>query len=114
MKDGFEVKMFEVRDKATCIPVMAVHCHKQEMQPQAAYLMSRSGWTESQQFIYIMNTKSGIANYNAGNWDSNTMFIAHNYIETGFHELNDGQVIDVEFIQGFTKEPKASESTEHW
>jgi len=37
------------------------------------------------------------------------MTVAHAYIEKNFHNLNSGDVIDVEFILGETDKPKTSE-----
>ena len=44
-------------------------------------------------------------------WDcsSRTMQVAHLYIEEHFAKLNSGDVVDVEFIMGLTKQPKISE-----
>lgn len=38
------------------------------------------------------------------------MCVAHQFIEDHFDELNDGEVVDVQFILGETKVPKVSES----
>ena len=37
------------------------------------------------------------------------MPVAHNYIIEHWHELKDGDVVDVQFILGETKAPKVSE-----
>ena len=41
--------------------------------------------------------------------DTRTRPHAHAYIEQHWHELRDGDVIDIEFILGETAEPKLSE-----
>ena len=56
------------------------------------------------------DTCRGVA-YDCYDWakDMRTKGTAHNFIAEHWHELSDGDVIDVQFILGETDKPKASE-----
>ncbi len=42
-------------------------------------------------------------------WDDRTLLQAHKHIEEKWDKLEDGAVIDVQFILGETKRPKTTE-----
>jgi hypothetical protein len=48
--------------------------------------------------------------YDCYNWNDRTYKVAHKHIIEHFDELEDGAVIDVEYILGETEAPKKSES----
>jgi hypothetical protein len=108
-------KAFEVRDKMTMIPVLAV-----KFTPATAderWLFGKCGFGQSLQeqssYVWVSKIASGEFNgtYDCWAWpgSSRTMQVAHEYIAREFHNLKTGDVVDVEFILGETTEPKESE-----
>src|SRR5665213_17285 len=105
-------KTFEVRDKGTFLPVLAV-CLVTDNEGDR-YLMARCGYgtTGIAQSEHIMITRlRGESNASADeyHWRDRTMTIAHQYIRMNFHELENGAVVYVEHINEETPEPKKSE-----
>lgn len=111
-----EVKLLEIRDRATFIPAFAARPLPEN--PEQRYLLRRAGYScDPEEPIVIFGyLRSGACRYSPYDWNigSRTMQEAHNYIEKHFDELNDGDVIDVEFILGETKQSKISESKERY
>lgn len=101
-------KILELRDKATFIPVVAV-----KMMPDAAnerYLLRRAGYsTDGNPLVLLTRADGGKSAYDPYDWGDRTFHTAHLYIEEHWNELEDGDVVDVEFILGETKERKLSE-----
>lgn len=102
------IKFFEVRDRATFIPVMAILAHTESGQEQRDWLLRRAGYVGRYVFI-VRLTSSPEVQYSQWDWNGRTMQAAASYIEDHFDELEDGAVVDVEFILGETDQPKRSE-----
>jgi hypothetical protein len=118
-----QIKLLELRDEGTFIPLLCVNmnpsidnCGNKAMDRFKAqmYLLRRCG--------YPCDGKANIAITHLGadgkpfwndpyGWGgpARTYHIAHTYIITHWDELKDGDVVDVQFILGETKEPKQSE-----
>ena len=126
MNERFPVKLFEVRDRATFIPVMAVKLmHGGAGDPHAGaerFLLRRAGYDASQidplaqepfglsPYVLLIRLAIGGAHYDPYSWDGGrTMRIAHMHIIEHWNELASGQVLDVEFILGEKPAPKLSE-----
>jgi hypothetical protein len=110
-----EVKCLEIRDANTFIPVICIRTVPANEEQR--YLLRRDGYRgdpSERCIIYIKAQCQGVA-YDCYNWPANprTHRVAHHYITEHWHELADGDVIDVEFIMGVTKEKKISEREEH-
>ncbi len=122
-------KVFEIRDAATFLPVVAVLMTPSDLyqavgdknqgfdvksRPQEMYLLRRCGYAHRNITVALFRARaSGEACWSdAEAWDDRTMSTAHKYIEENWFTLEDGQVIDVEFILGETKQPKVSEAHE--
>jgi hypothetical protein len=124
------VKLFEVRDTATTIPVMAVALQHhppdfgdQEIAAKEAFLLRRAGYGDDQinqlqdvtPYIVLWaltgGVDGGLATYDPYGWrnSARTMPVAHQYIIEHWNELTSGDVIDVEFILGLSSTPKVSE-----
>lgn len=111
-------KTFEIRDRSTFIPVLAIKLVP-SCEPDR-YLFSRSGYgaTSHKQSEYIMlmslDGGEGYARSDPYEWNSSsrTMHIAHKYISEHFTELNSGDVVCVETIVGERTTPKISERLE--
>ena len=106
------MKALEIRDRATFIPVIAF-----DMKPKTEaqkYLFSRAGYGGSMQYIVLMKIDGGNmqATYDSFSWGGRTMPVAHRYIQDNWDNVNDGDVIDVEFILNEAKTIKRSERNE--
>lgn len=113
-------KMFEVRDDGTLIVVLAT-----QLRPGSDHerrLLARAGFgskaDDQAKYVFLARLSGGeqAGTYNTYDWQtvhkSRTLFEAHRHIEKHFNYLENGQVIDVEYILGIRKEPKVSEVVE--
>lgn len=115
-----QVKMFEVRDRMTFIPVIAVRAGRgqfPDVRDSERYLMAREGFgvlveQQARHVILIKNFGAlGKAYSSPAHWGQNerTMTVAHCHIAKNWDELSTGDVIDVEFVLGETEQAKTSE-----
>lgn len=111
-----KAKGLELRDAGTFIPVLAV-----DMQPDnegQRYLLRRCGYACDARPNIVLTRLSGDgrATNDPYAWESGarTFPVAHEYIIEHWHELNDGAVVDVEYILGERATPKQSERNEVW
>ncbi len=112
MRD-LETKALEIRDEGTFIPVLAIRMYSLNS-IQAYYIHYRSGYSRNGDSIMLMKLSDGQATNDPYNWQSlglgpRTMPNAHEWILQHFDELKDGDVVDVSYILGETKEVKVSE-----
>lgn len=107
-------KTFELRDKATFVPVLAVKLEPSNEQDR--YILALSGYGQRPQdqakYIFLMGLNGGLekATCDPYDWGDRTRSTCHQYLLEHFDELESGAVIDVEFILGETTEPKVSEA----
>lgn len=101
------VKLFEVRDRATFIPVMAIRPDGRTEEEK--YLLSRSGWTDPCATILIALNTGDRCQSDPYEWRNRTLQTAHLFIEAQWDSLTSGEVVDVEFVLGEVTEPKVSE-----
>jgi hypothetical protein len=109
------VKFFEVRDRATFLPVMAVRLTAARTS-QDEWLMQRAGFADWQvhpesdtPYVILWRLLGGDANYDPYEWGNRTMANAHAHIMAHWSDLNSGDVIDVQFLLGENPTPKQSE-----
>lgn len=103
-------KLFEIRDKATFIPALALALSKRpDLSDAENYLLGRSGYG-GDRCVMLSRLNGGHIHCDPYNWGDRTMHAAHLFIEENFDNLESGAVIDVEFILGETKAPKVSEA----
>lgn len=103
-------KYFEIRDKLTFIPVLAVKL--QSNFDQERWLLRRAGFDPKREYILLCQIVGGggYSRSDVYEWGgSRTYANAHKYIEENFDNLDPGAVIDVEFILGETKQKKISD-----
>jgi len=109
-------KTFEIRDRMTFIPVLAV-----QLGPGGEadrYLLARSGYgcgpAEQAEYVLLVqiNGGHGAAMSDPNEWGGRTMPVAHQYIKENFDSLASGAVVDVEFILGEKTLPSTSEASE--
>jgi len=101
------IKIVEIRDRATLIAAFAIR-----MRPETEhelFLFKEIGY-RSQAKPCILLISMQAPNFSArysGDWQNTgrTFPIAHEYIEKHFDEINNYDVIDVEFIKGEVDKP---------
>jgi hypothetical protein len=113
-----EVKLLELRDDGTFIPLLCVNMQPGDPQywPQRRkaryYLLRRCGHRcDGRPNIAItsLGADGGRCSNDPYFWGDRTRATAHKYIIEHWAELSDGDVVDVEFILGETKQRKVSE-----
>ncbi len=109
-----QVKLFEIRDRMTFIPVMAIRSSSRDEAER--FLMSSAGYglTEADHasYYFVIKLPDGEATcrIDPHGWgNSRTMYSAHIYIQTNWEQLESGDVIDIEFALGETTTKKQSE-----
>lgn len=108
-----EIKLFEVRDRGTCIPVMAIQPSVQDPHSNEEWLLERAGYGKPfERYIILIHLlgSSGKWTCDPHEWDrSRTMTVSHEYIRKYWEDLSTGDVIDVEYILEETSAPKESD-----
>jgi len=106
-----EIKTLEIRDRATFIPVIAIRPGPRNEAER--YLWGRVGFgtTAARQEQYTLVGKIGIdeLHYDPRRWNNARMTEAHMYISRNWDAIENGQVIDIEYLLGETDKPKESE-----
>lgn len=104
-----ETKLLEIRDEATLIFALCVNMNPvNEFQRKA---LRRYGYPcDGRPNILITHASGGQrADNDPYSWGGRTYPVAHKYIIENWDLLKDGDVVDVSFILGETKEVKISE-----
>ena len=101
-------KVLEVRDSATHIPVLAIRMLAKNG-IQNYYVHDRMGYPRDGSGIAMILLNDCDGNCDPYSWGDRTRATAHHYIYDHFEELNDGDVVDVEFILGEKPSKKVSE-----
>src|SRR5271166_410485 len=107
---GMQAKALELRDAATFIPVLCVDMNP--VNEAQRYLLRRCGYPCAGRPNILMThlAADGTAAWNDPYaWGGRTFPVAYAYIIEHWDELQDGDVVDVNFILGETTEPKLSE-----
>ena len=99
-------KMFEIRDYGTTITAIAIKTDPDNVNEFNHF--RRGGWG-NESIILIKTNGEAHCEYDAFNWNNRTMLTAHQYIEEHYDELENFEVIDVQYILGETDEKKVSE-----
>jgi len=114
-----EIKLIELRDRGTFIPVMAIRLTWRDLIER--FLLRRAGFGDEQiapespsqePYVIMCSLVNGDlgAHYDPYNWKNQRTFgTAHRYLIQYWNVIQSGQVVDVEFILGETTEPKQSE-----
>lgn len=106
-------KTFEIRDRATFIPAIAVRLTPGNETDR--YLLARAGYgryaDEQMGYVLLCRAEGNEVSYDPYYWADRTLKTAHEYILENFDKLDSGAVVDVEFILGEKKQPAESEST---
>jgi len=107
-----EVKLFEVRDRGTYMPSLAIRCNpanesERLMLWRAGY--GEIGWVQGSYVLFAPESDPRLR-YNPSEWGCRTRATAHQYIKDHWSELTTGQVIDVRTILGETDAPAPSDN----
>lgn len=105
-----ETKMFELRDRATFIPIIATRmCMSKN--PRESWLMRRAGYDifSEEPCVLLARLNGGPACYDPYDYGDRTFHTAHKYITENWEALGSGAVVDVQFILGETQKPAVSE-----
>ena len=105
-----KAKVFEVRDRATMIPVMAVKLAP--ARTTESQLLLRAGFGHDPSgYVITFNVDGGEGQFACNTYDhkGRTMQVAHQFIQEHFDELLSGSVVDVEYVLGEVPQPKVSE-----
>ena len=102
-------KCLEIRDEGTFIPVICIHPVAEN--DAQWWLLRRDGYSgdAGETCIIMIDAQCRGCAYDPYEWRSRTHKVAHNYIRENWHSLKDGDVVDVQFINGETEAPKISE-----
>ena len=112
------VKVLEVRDAGTFVPVVAIEMRADmdfpERVEQERYLLRRVGYNQEridEHCILLVRAVGGKACYDPYEWGSGerTMHVAHLAIAKHWDELKSGDVVDVEYELGLKPTKKVSE-----
>lgn len=110
-----ETKVFEIRDRATFIPVLGVKLKVDDLASVEAWLLRRAGYAMEDllggTFVLLTTLSSGVgrAICDPYDWGGDTFPPAHDYIARYWDRIRSGDVIDAEFIRGESAAPKLSE-----
>lgn len=102
-----KVKMFEIRDAGTCIPVIAIRVNADTYEEFRFW--KREGFNCAYGDVILVRPENELAKYDPYHWNDRTMMEAHLYIRSHFDELPDCSVVDVRCIVGETSKPADSE-----
>lgn len=106
-----ETKLFELRDVATFIPIIASRMRADTL--GEAWLLRRAGYSETLAPLVLLTRLDGggLAEYDPHAWGGRTYPVAHLYIAERWDELRSGDLIDVRALLGETDAPCRSEMT---
>lgn len=113
-------KALELRDRMTfvallCVDMNPVSNQRDERAEGQRYLLRRCGYPCNgvpNIAITKMMADGDPCTNDPYHWGDRTMAVAHTYITDHWNELNDGDVVDVEFILGEVPTKKRSERYE--
>lgn len=103
------MKILEIRDSLTFIPMLAIEMSCGVAPPNAIHLVRRAGYSFSRLVLMTRLGGGGQCEYDPYAWGDRTFAVSHKYIIDHWDELQDGDVVDVEYILGETKAPKMPE-----
>jgi hypothetical protein len=110
-----QVKLLELRDAGTFIPLLCVDVSSANNEAQR-YLLRRCGYPlngNPNVIVTMLDANGRPATNDPYQWPgpARTLSVAHHWIIEHWFELHDGDVVDVEYILGETSTCKVSERT---
>jgi hypothetical protein len=126
MESNVVTKLFEIRDRATFMPMMAVRLvptvQDADTFDRELWILRRAGYAVLQlqaepdgclPYVILCKLDGVQAHYDPFDWDNSRTREVHDYIIKNWWDLHSGAVIDIEYILGETTEPKVSEQVTH-
>lgn len=104
-----DTRVLEIRDKGTKINVLCSKPGGLSNGLAERTMAAINGYSLGNPVVIVTKLSNTQTLNDAFDWNDRTMFTAHKYIEENFDKLNDGDVVDVEFILGETTKPKEPE-----
>ena len=104
-------KFFEIRDEATTLPLMVTKL--EPINSDEDWLIKRAMGSQPYPLFLVTFMSKGVSEfdvYDWGNVGARTVKTAHEFIESHWHELNTGDIIDVQVILGEKETPKKSDN----
>lgn len=109
-----DVKLFEVRDEATLVPVLGIRLYARNEAER--WLLSRAGYgptaVNQSGYVVLWRLIGGEAQWDRCAWGGRTMPAAHGWIQENWDKLASGDVVDVRVALGEATVPVASEREE--
>ena len=107
-----KTKLLEIRDRGTCIPVLAIQMVAQSY-IETKYL-ERTGYDEQGSCVVLMDLNNQNATSDPQGWhymgrSQRTFGVAHDYIIDNWGQIREGDVIDVCYICKETHQVKVAE-----
>ena len=108
-------KFFEIRDRGTCLPVMAIRLDSETCSDKERWLLSQAGFGKTQESHreYIMlcdiASRKPHALYDPFNWKESFMVDVHLHLQDHFDDYQSGAVLDVSVIRGESDTPRPSD-----
>lgn len=106
-------KVFEVRSPATMIAILAIKLSAHNDQERRLLCHSGfgiNGYSFSRYFIvFPIDGGTGHASTDPYDHKSHELRVAHIYIQKHFDDMENGEVIDIDYIEGNTLAPKTSD-----
>lgn len=98
-----ETKLFEIRDHATCMSVVAIKMDANNSEGRERKILRHAGYGRS--LILFGTANGGKFTYDPYDWgNERTRFTSHKHVEANWESLVSGDVIDVPFILGESTE----------
>lgn len=109
-----QVKIFEVRDRGTCIPVVTIRLADLSVQEQKLAARAGYGRDAATQAAYLLLTPLAGGqplHYDPYAWSgiTRTLPAAHTWLQDHFDEMPAGAVVDVRWILGEIPQPAESD-----
>lgn len=109
-------KLFEIRDVATTMSALAVKLDGPRSEAER-WLLGRAGFgtnaEDQSQYVLLLNLDGSSGTWScdpyAWNTGARTMPMAQQFINAHFADLESGAVVDVQFVNGETAQPKMSD-----
>jgi hypothetical protein len=105
-----KVRLFEVRDRGTCIACAAFEVAVADMSSRDQLIAKRAGYGPDR-CVMFGKLDGGDWHYDPYSWSgiTRTMQAAHQWLIDHWHEVEPGAVVDVQFILFETPAPKETE-----
>lgn len=106
-----EVKLFELRDHGTFIPLLCIKPSYDVLDSFVARMVWRYGYKDSRAVIVLhMGSPERGCQSDPYGWNDRTFTTAHAHVEANWESLKTGDLLDVRVILGEATEPCESEA----